>query len=117
MVREDPIRKMQTACNLHATRAVAILHKRNPSTNEADMNLQIRDMDSATYGELARQAAENHRSLAAEAAARLESTLHATPTNQRERRRQVLAHIQQIAAAWPANLPSAEELLHLDRAR
>lgn len=81
------------------------------------MNLQIRDIDLDTYGELVRQAEENHRSLAAEAALRLESSLHATAPDQRERRRQVLAQIQQAQSAWPAHLPPPEELLHQDRSR
>jgi hypothetical protein len=81
------------------------------------MNLQIRDIDLDTYSELARQAQENHRSLAAEAAMRLESSLHATTPDQRERRRQVLAQIQQAQSAWPAHLPPPEDLLLQDRSR
>jgi hypothetical protein len=43
--------------------------------------------------------------------------LHATTPDQRERRRQVLAQIQQAQSAWPAHLPAPEDLLHQDRSR
>lgn len=81
------------------------------------MNLHIRDLDSDTYAALARQAAENHRSLSAEAAARLECTLAVRPADARVRRQQLLLHLQQASTAWPSDLPAAELLLAEDRAR
>lgn len=81
------------------------------------MNLHIRDLDSETYQALARQAAQNHRSLSAEAAARLERTLAVVPPDPRVRRRALLAQLQEASAVWPADLPAAEILLAEDRAR
>lgn len=80
-------------------------------TSERSMNLHIRDMDSDTYQALARQAAQNHRSLSAEAAARLACTLAVVPPDPRGRRRALLAQLREASAVWPVDLPVAEVLL------
>ncbi|MBI5607799.1 MAG: TraY domain-containing protein [Deltaproteobacteria bacterium] len=81
------------------------------------MNLQIRDIDSSTYRDLVQRARENHRSLSAEAAVRLQATLHGDVANSRARRRQVLAQAEVLGLQWPADLPEPEAVLAEDRSR
>ena len=79
--------------------------------------LQIRRLDDALYRVLQDAARRERRSLAQQAAATLEQALRAG-RDDRARRAALLAEIDGVGEdAWPADLPSAAELVREDRER